>query len=86
MQRLSLPDTKLLKWNEEDKAVNPEAATLGAELSAGLELFKDLQQCYLLKEANNDLSSKSETVAASSYEDPVLVTLAAGNTNACSNV
>ena len=31
-KQLSLPDTKLLKWSEEDKSVHPEAAQLGADL------------------------------------------------------
>ena len=43
---LSLPDTKLLKWSEEDKSVHPEAATLGADLLCGEELYKDLQVKY----------------------------------------
>ena len=63
MQRFSLPDTKLLKWSEEDKvsATHPEAATLGADLDAGLELYKQLQERYILKEStnsnNNDLAA-----------------------------
>ena len=43
---LSLPDTKLLKWSEEDKSVHLEAATLGADLLCGEELYKDLQTRY----------------------------------------
>ena len=31
-QQLSLPDTKLLKWSEEDESVHPEATQLGADL------------------------------------------------------
>ena len=42
-RQLSLPDTKLLKWSEEDKSVHPEAVTLGADLLCGEELYKDLQ-------------------------------------------
>ena len=61
MQRFSLPDTKLLKWSEEDKATDPEAATLGADLNAGLELYKELQERYIPKESttnnNNDLAA-----------------------------
>ena len=47
VQQLSLPDTKLLKWSEEDKATDPEAATLGAGLDKAVDLYKDLQQRYL---------------------------------------
>ena len=54
MQRFSLPDTKLLKWSEEDKATDPEAATLGADLDAGQELYKELQERYITKESNNN--------------------------------
>ena len=46
VQQLSLPDTKLLKWSEEDKATDPEAATLGAGLDKAVDLYKDLQQSY----------------------------------------
>ena len=49
MQQLSLPDTKLLKWSEEDKAIDPEAAKLGAGLERAAELYKDLQEHYLMK-------------------------------------
>ena len=45
-RQLSLPDTKLLKWSEEDKSVHPEAAKLGADLLCSQELYKDLQTCY----------------------------------------
>ena len=45
-RQLSLPDTKLLKWSEEDKFVHPEAATLGADLLCGEGLYKDLQTRY----------------------------------------
>ena len=54
MQRFSLPDTKLLKWSEEDKATDPEAATLGADLDAGQTLYKDLKERYIQKESNNN--------------------------------
>ena len=43
---LSLPDTKLLKWSEEDKSVHPEGAKLGADLLCGEGLYKDLQVKY----------------------------------------
>ena len=45
VQQLSVPDTKLLKWSE-DKATDPEAATLGAGLDKAVDLYKDLQQNY----------------------------------------
>ena len=47
VQQLSLPDTKLLKWSEEDKATDPEAATLGAGLDKAVDLYKDLQKTYV---------------------------------------
>ena len=47
VQQLSLPDTKLLKWSEEDKAIDPEAATLGAGLDRAMDLYKDLQEQYI---------------------------------------
>ena len=47
VQQLSLPDTKLLKWNEEDKATDTEAAILGAGLEKGVDLYKDLQELYI---------------------------------------
>ena len=46
-RQLSFPDTKLLKWSEEDKSVHPEAATLGADLLCGEELYRDLQNKYI---------------------------------------
>ena len=46
VQQLSLPDTKLLKWSEEDKASDPEAATLGAGLDKAANLHKQLQEQY----------------------------------------
>ena len=66
VQRFSLPDTKLLKWSEEDKATNPEAATLGADLDTGQKLYKDLQERYQnvpKKEStkNNDIASSNAT-------------------------
>ena len=45
-RQLSLPDTRLLKWSEEDKCVHPEAAKLGADLLCGELLYKDLQDKY----------------------------------------
>ena len=43
---LSLPDSKVLKWSEEDKAVHPEAAKLGADLLSAQDLYNDLQIKY----------------------------------------
>ena len=45
-RQLSLPDTKLLKWLEEDRSVHPEAAHLGADLLCGEGLYKELQVKY----------------------------------------
>ena len=45
-RQLSLPDPKLLKWSEEDKAVHPEAAKLGADLLSAQDLYRDLQASY----------------------------------------
>ncbi len=56
VQQLSLADTKLLKWSEEDKATDPEAATLGAGLDRAVDLYEDLQEiCYQLKK--NDFTA-----------------------------
>ena len=46
-RQLSLPDPKLLQWSEEDKAVHPEAAQLGADLLSAQDLYKELQTLYL---------------------------------------
>ena len=46
VQQLSLPDTKLLQWSEEDKAADPEAAMLGAKLDKATNLYKSLQEQY----------------------------------------
>ena len=43
-----MPDPKLLQWSEEDMAVNPEAAQLGADLLSAQDLYKDLQKQYLM--------------------------------------
>ena len=45
-RQLSLPDTKLLKWLEEDKSVHPEAAQLEADLASASDLYVDLQAKY----------------------------------------
>ncbi len=47
VQQLSLPDTRLLKWSEEDKATDPEAPTLGAGLDKAIDLYNDLQKRYV---------------------------------------
>ena len=47
VQQLSLPDTKLLKWSEEDKTIDPEAAILGAGLDKAVNLYQDLQKQYI---------------------------------------
>ena len=47
VQKLSVPDTKILKLSDEDKAVHPEASKLGAELDKSVEVYKDLQELYL---------------------------------------
>ena len=43
---LSQPESALLMWSEEDRAVHPNAATLGAELQEGHTLYTDLQNTY----------------------------------------
>ena len=53
LQQLSLPDTKLLKWSGEDKATDPEAATLGAGLDKAVNLYMDLQKQYNVHVCNN---------------------------------
>ena len=40
-------DSDLLSWTEKDKAAHPRAASLGAPLEAGDELYTDLQDYYL---------------------------------------
>ena len=48
VQQLSLPDTKLLKWSDEDKgSADDEAAILGAGLEKSVDLYKDLQELYI---------------------------------------
>lgn len=60
MQGLSLPDTKLLKWSEEDKKTHPEASVLGAKLVHTEQLYIDLQQSYTVSK-----------LSAGSYEVPI---------------
>ena len=43
---LSLPDTELLKWSEEDKSTHPGADKLGADLLLAQDLYRDLQDTY----------------------------------------
>ncbi len=50
VQQLSLPDTRLLKWSEKDKATDPEAATLGAGLDKAANLYRRLQEQYMHKD------------------------------------
>ena len=45
-RKLSISDTKLLQWSEEDRSVHPEATKLGADLLCGQELYKNLQTQY----------------------------------------
>ena len=45
---LNAPDEQLLKWSEEDRRVSHRAAELGAPLTEGSELYKDLQFTYQL--------------------------------------
>ena len=51
-KQLFLPGNELLKWLEEDEAVHPEVAQLGADLQCGEELYKDLQTLYMESEQN----------------------------------
>ena len=44
---LSQPDSALLSWSEEDIAVHPQAAVLGAPLDAGKHLFEELKTVYI---------------------------------------
>lgn len=46
---LNAPDEQLLKWSEEDRStMSYRAAELGAPLTEGYELYKDLQFTYQL--------------------------------------
>ena len=54
LQSLSLPDTRLLRWNEEDKAVHPKASTLGAELETAVELYRELQRTHLCDDYDSE--------------------------------
>ena len=46
VQFLSRSDARLLKWTDCDKEVHAMCATLGAELDAARDLYKDLQKEY----------------------------------------
>ncbi|XP_064406601.1 hepatocyte growth factor receptor-like isoform X2 [Halichondria panicea] len=61
MQELSLPDTKLLHWRDEDRDTHPEASTLGAPLNFTEQLYMDLQESYVV--------SKN---SVGTYETPVM--------------
>lgn len=50
VQKLSMPDTKILQWLDEDKEAYPEASMLGAELDKSVDLYKDIQELYLYSE------------------------------------
>eukprot|EP00731_Ephydatia_muelleri_P029401 Em0020g1045a len=43
---LGASDDTILAWSSSDKEVSPQASVLGAPLSEGLELYKNLQQSY----------------------------------------
>ena len=43
---LSLPDSQLLKWSEEDKTTHAGADKLGAHLDSAQNLYTDLQFIY----------------------------------------
>ncbi|KAL5473082.1 hypothetical protein EMCRGX_G027524 [Ephydatia muelleri] len=43
---LGASDDTILAWSPIDKEVSPQASVLGAPLSEGLELYKNLQQSY----------------------------------------
>ena len=50
---------------------------MGADLDAGLSLYKDLQERYLQKDADKETSKNNNLVVAEpSYDDPVSVTFA----------
>ena len=40
-------EANLLKWSDEDKAIHPQAATLGADLETAQCLYMDLQMAYI---------------------------------------
>ncbi len=44
-RQLSLPDSKLLQWEETDR-LNAHVTNLGAQLEVSKDLYKDLQNRY----------------------------------------
>ncbi len=51
---LSLPDSELLKWSEDDKSVHPEATKLGANILYAECLYPDLQSQYKTLKLSDD--------------------------------
>lgn len=47
--QLSLPDSKLLQWLNNDKSGHPEACKVGADLKSAEKLYKDMQSTYKKK-------------------------------------
>ncbi len=43
---LQFAESILLAWTDEDRAIDPQAAQLGAPLEAGEELYPELQDSY----------------------------------------
>jgi len=46
-RQLSLPDSKLLVWCEEEEDIPTQAHTLGAQLHHAQHLYTDLQNRYI---------------------------------------
>ena len=44
--QLSVSNSKLIHWSQEDKSEFPEASKLGGSLACAEKLYKDLQQKY----------------------------------------
>ncbi len=44
---MSVDHKQVLKWRDIDKAVHPQAASLGGPLEAGQDLYPELQQTFL---------------------------------------
>ena len=47
LKELTKKESSLLQWREEDSQCHPQASLLGAELSAGKDLYTELQNTYL---------------------------------------
>ena len=45
-KQLSVADSKLLQWSEEDKAIDHEALKLGGDLLSAQDLYRDLRTKY----------------------------------------